>query len=313
MRLLWLLCAVPALALRAPREPSRFEYRQVEMGVVARIVLYAPDESAAREAARAAFARVAALDSIMSDYRPESELMRLSARSGGPPVRVSEELFHLLSLADSLSRVSDGAFDVTAGPLVRLWRRARRTGTLPTEAERREAMSRVGWRHLHLDPAARTVRLDRPGMLLDLGGIAKGYAAQEAVRTLARQGVSRALVEMGGDLVASAPPPGRRGWRVRIDRPGRTAPDSLLLAHAALSTSGDTEQFVEIDGVRYSHVVDPATGVGLRTRVAATVLAPDGATADALSTLLTVLGPAQGRALLAARFPGVTAWVRIGK
>jgi thiamine biosynthesis lipoprotein len=118
---------------------------------------------------------------------------------------------------------------------------------------------------------------------------------------------------MGGDLVASAPPPGRRGWRVRIDRPGRTAPDSLLLAHAALSTSGDTEQFVEIDGVRYSHVVDPATGVGLRTRVAATVLAPDGATADALSTLLTVLGPAQGRALLAARFPGVTAWVRIGK
>jgi thiamine biosynthesis lipoprotein len=313
MRLLWLLCAVPALGLGAPRELSRFEYRQVEMGVVARIVLYAPDESAAREAARAAFARVAALDSVMSDYRPGSELMRLSARSGGPPVRVSGELFHLLSLADSLSRLSDGAFDVTAGPLVRLWRAARRTGTLPTEAERRETMSRVGWRHLHLDSAARTVRLDRPGMLLDLGGIAKGYAAQEAVRTLADRGVSRALVEMGGDLVAGAPPPGRRGWRVRIDNPGGTAPDSLLLAHAALSTSGDTEQFVEIDGVRYSHVVDPATGVGLRTRVAATVLAPDGATADALSTLLTVLDPARGRALLAARFPGVTAWVRIGK
>lgn len=283
------------------------------MGVVARILLYAPDESAAREAARAAFARVAALDSVMSDYRPGSELMRLSARSGGPPVRVSGELFHLLSLADSLSRLSDGAFDVTAGPLVRLWRAVRRTGTLPTEAERREAMSRVGWRHLHLDSAARTVRLDRPGMLLDLGGIAKGYAAQEAVRTLADRGVSRALVEMGGDLVAGAPPPGRRGWRVRIESPGSTAPDSLLLAHAALSTSGDTEQFVEIDGVRYSHVVDPATGLGLRTRVVATVLAPDGATADALSTLLTVLDPARGRALLAARFPGVTAWVRIGK
>lgn len=279
------------------------------MGVVARIVLYAPGEAAAREAAGAAFARIAALDSVMSDYRPASELMRLSGRSGGPSVRVSEELFDVLSRARTLSRVSDGAFDITMGPVVRLWRDARRTGTLPTEAARREAMSRVGWRHLHLDSATHTIHLDRPGMLLDLGGIAKGYAAQEAVRTLARHGIQRTLVEMGGDIVAGAPPPGEPGWRVRIDHPG-TAPSSLLLAHAALSTSGDTEQFVEIDGVRYSHVVDPATGLGLRNRAAATVLAPDGATADALSTLLTVLDPARGRALLAEHFPGVTAWVR---
>ena len=279
------------------------------MGIVARMVLYAPDEVAARNAASAAFARVAVLDSVMSDYRPESELMRLSARSGGAPVPVSAELFEVISRARSLSRASDGAFDITVGPLVRLWRQARRSHVLPTEAARRDALSRVGWRHIHLDPVARTVHLDHPGMLLDLGGIAKGYAAEEAVRTLAEHGVTRALVEMGGDIVASEPPPGEPGWRVAIDHPG-DGPASVLLAHAALSTSGDTEQFVEIGGVRYSHVVDPATGVGLRNRSAATVLAVDGATADALSTLLTVLDPADGRALLASLYPGVTAWVR---
>jgi thiamine biosynthesis lipoprotein len=309
MRKIWLFCVIPALAFSAPRELSRFEYRQVQMGIVARLVLYAPDEVAARDAASAAFARVALLDSIMSDYRPESELMRLAASSGGPPVPVSAELFEVVSRAQSLSRASDGSFDITVGPLVRLWREARRTGALPTEAAQDDALSRVGWRHVHLDPVARSIRLDRPEMLLDLGGIAKGYAAQEAVRTLAEHGMTRALVEMGGDIVAGDPPPGERGWRVAIDHPG-DAPASILLAHAALSTSGDTEQFVEIGGVRYSHVVDPATGLGLRNRTAATVLAADGATADALSTLLTVLEPAHGRAVLASLYPGVTAWVR---
>jgi thiamine biosynthesis lipoprotein len=302
---LLVLLAGCALGRAAPR---RFEYRQRHMGIEARLVLYAPDEREAADAARAAFGRIARLDSLMSDYRSDSELSRLSARAGGPPVPVSDELFLVLARAQALARLSDGAFDVTVGPLVRLWRQARRTATLPSPAELAEARSRVGWRHLRLDSVARTAHLLRPGMLLDLGGIAKGYAADEALRALRAAGVERALVEMGGDLVAGAPPPGEPGWHVTVSS---AAPERapLPLARRALSTSGDTEQFVEIGGVRYSHVVDPATGLGLRSRVAATVLAPDGITADALSTALTILGPERGEALLA-HFPAVRAYVR---
>lgn len=308
---------VPLLAAcgltRAPRQPFetpyRFEYRQLHMGVQTRIVLYAGDERTAARAARAAFDRIAALDSSLSDYHADSELTRLAARAGGPPVRVSEELFHVLARAQELARLSDGRFDATAGPLVRLWRHARRTGELPEVAARREAAARVGWRLVRLDSAARTVRLLVPGMQLDLGGIAKGYAAGEAIATMRRFGAPRALVEMGGDIVAGAAPPGRRGWHVRV---AHAPPErqTVLLADAAVSTSGDSEQFVEIGGERYSHVVDPGTGLGVRSRAAATVIAPDGITADALSTLLTVLGPELGQAFVAAHFPAATAYVR---
>ncbi|HEV2129942.1 MAG TPA: FAD:protein FMN transferase, partial [Longimicrobiaceae bacterium] len=277
--------------------------------VQARIVLYAPHEQLATRAAKAAFDRISMLDSIMSDYRPDSELMQLSARAGGPPVPVSRELFQVLSHAQELAHLSRGAFDVTMGPVVRLWRTARRTGALPTLAEREQALARVGWRHLRLDPAAQTVQLLVPGMQLDLGGIAKGYAADEAISTLRAHRVERALVELGGDIVVSGPPPGEEGWQVSVAN-AEGAAHSLLLAHAALSTSGDTEQFVEIGGQRYSHVVDPATGLGLGTRIAATVIAPDGITADALSTLLSVLGPERGQAFLAAHFPAANAYIR---
>jgi thiamine biosynthesis lipoprotein len=290
-------------------EQSPFEFRQRHMGVRARIVVYAPDELTAARAARAAFGRIAALDSVLSDYRPDSELMRLSARAGQGPVPVSRELFEVLSHAQRLARLSGGALDVTSGPLVRQWREARRTGTLPTPEARRAAAARVGWRAVRLDSAAQTVALLLSGIQLDLGAIAKGYAADAAIATLREHGVPRALVELGGDIVVGAPPPGRRGWRVRVADAG-ARDSSLLLAHAAVSTSGDTQQFVEIDGERYSHVVDPATGLGLRSRVAATVVAPDGVTADGLSTLLTVLGPDAGQALLAAHFPAVRAHIR---
>jgi thiamine biosynthesis lipoprotein len=292
-----------------PSRLERYEYRRIEMGVETRIVLYAPDEATAVSAARAAFERIAELDSLMSDYRSDSELTRLSARAGGPPVRVSEDLFAVLSLAQEMARLSGGAFDVTAGPIVVLWRGARRTGELPDPAELRAALARSGWRNLRLDSAARTARLLVPGMRLDLGGIAKGYAAQEAIETLRAHGVGRALVVMGGDMVASGAPPGQDGWRVRV---ASAPPDDppVELANAALSSSGDTEPFVVIGGVRYSHVVDPRTGQALRSHAAATVRAPDGATADALSTLLTVLEPDRGRALLARRFPCVRAVIR---
>lgn len=289
--------------------PQRYEYRQIHMGVETRIVLYASDSTRAVTAARAAFERVAEMDAIMSDYRDDSELMRLVAAPAGSWSPVSEPLWQALEAAQRLARLSSGAFDVTAGPHVRLWREARRTAALPDAAQLSSARARSGWQHLALDSASRSVRLAVPGMLLDLGGVAKGFAADEAIETLREHGVSRALIEMGGDIVVGDPPPNRRGWEIRLADPAG-APPVLHLANAAISTSGDAVQFVEIDGVRYSHVVDPRTGVALTDRTAATIIADHGLLSDPLSTLVGVLGPHEGRRFLRENYPEVTAYIR---
>jgi FAD:protein FMN transferase len=280
------------------------------MGVLVRLVLYAPEDASARAAARAAFGRIAELDDLLSDYRPMSELMRLSTAPAGTPIPISEDLARVLEQAQTLALLSDGAFDVTAGPLVQIWREARRTGRLPTPAELADARARTGWRNLHLDPIHRTVVLRRANMQLDLGGIGKGYAADQALRVLARLGVDRALVELGGEIAVGAPPPGDVGWLIRVAEaePGR---DALHLVHAAVSSSGDTEQFLEIDGVRYSHVIDPRTGLGLTHRHLVTVTAPSAALSDGLSTLVAVLGPEQGIPLVAAAYPAAQVYVRM--
>src|SRR5215469_2833893 len=194
------LVPLSVLLLAAAGEPAlkRFEYAEPHMGTRFGLVLYAPDEATARKARQAAFARIASLDASMSDYRQESELMRLCAKAGGPPVRVSDDLFFVLRRAEEVSRRSGGAFDVTVGPVVRLWRRARRTERLPDPDDLRQALAVVGYEKMRLDPQAQTVQLLKPGMLLDLGGIAKGYAADEALAALKRHGVTRALVAAGG-------------------------------------------------------------------------------------------------------------------
>jgi len=164
---------------------------------------------------------------------------------------------------------------------------------LPSQQEIDEARSRVGWRLMKLDAKERTVELLRPGMQLDLGGIGKGYAGDEAIRTLHERGVRSALFEAGGDIVLSDAPPGKRGWT--IERPGG---QKIELANAAISTSGDTAQYIDIAGRRYSHVVDPKTGLGLSEHFIATVIARRGITTDALSTGATIIGQECGRKLV---------------
>ncbi|MBI2402737.1 MAG: FAD:protein FMN transferase [Gemmatimonadetes bacterium] len=278
---------------------QRFEFRERHMGTEARIVLHAPTAGQAERAAGAAFGRIAQLDSLLSDYRDDSELASLVARAGGPPVPVSEDLLVVLRRSLALAEETRGAFDVTVGPLVLLWREARRTGRLPDTAALRASAARVGWRHVALDTLGRTARLALAGMRLDLGGIAKGYAADQALDELRRHSVERALVAIGGEIVAGRAPPGEPGWRITVEH-ADSGPHEILLADAAVSSSGDTEQFVEISGVRYSHVVDPRTGIGLTHRTAATVVAPDGITADAFATAVTVLDGAQRAAFIAA-------------
>src|SRR5438874_4560503 len=297
------LTAAAALFARpAATQDVRRQYVELHMGMAVRIIVYAPDDATARRAARAAYARVAELEDVMSDYRPASEVRRLAARAG-QTVRVSDDLFVVLARALDLWRRSEGAFDVTVGPFVELWRTARRTGRLPPRAALDSAARRVGSDKVHLDSAARTVRLDVPGLRLDLGGIAKGYILDRALDALRAQGVTRALLEAGGDIVLGDPPPGRRGWRIAI------AAGDPIPANRAVSTSGDTEQFVIIGGVRYSHVIDPRTGMGLTSRREATVVAPDGVTADGLATALTVLDDERGARLLHS-FPQAAARLR---
>ncbi len=300
----------PAPAAHAHSDLTRHEYSEVHMGVRARIVLHAETEALAVEAARAAFARIAQLDAIMSDYRVDSELMRLSDRAGQGPVQVSDELFEVLSFAQDLHEKSGGVFDVTAGPAVQLWREMRRTGTLAGAEAIAAARDLVGSQWMVLDASSRTVELQKPGMRLDLGGIAKGYACDAAAQVLREHGVTRFLVAMAGDIVVGEAPPGRDDWEVRVEGGvGASSPQGapvLHLLNQAVSTSGDAEQFVEIDGRRYSHLVDPRTGLGSSRRIAATVVAPRGMMSDSIATALCLLSADAGL-ILAGRYEQVGA------
>lgn len=283
------------------------------MGTTFRIALYAPDATTAKQAADAAFARIAQLDRTMSDYKTDSELMMLCrafATEVGDPVPVSAELFFVLSKAAELSKASDGAFDVTVGPVVQLWRLARRTQQLPDAKELAAARAKIGWQKVKLDPQKRTVQLLTPGMQLDLGGIAKGYAADEALALLrAKHGLARALVAAAGDITCGDAPPDRPAWEVEIAPIAKSQkPRRLKLANAAVSTSGDLEQFVEIGGVRYSHIVDPKTGLGVTGRRSVTVIAKQGIAADSM-TKAVMLMPAENGLALVERTNGAAAYV----
>lgn len=271
------------------------------MGTLFNMTVFATDQAVAEAAAEAAFRRIVDLENIMSDYQADSELNLLCQKPFGVPVPVSEPLFDVLWQARRFSELSDGAFDATVGPYVRLWRFARKRKELPSAVDLASARAAVGWRKLDLDRAQRTATLRVPGMRLDLGGIAKGYASDQALKVLRAHGISRALVAASGDIAVADPPPNQQGWRVAVsglDSSTNAAAPLLMLKAAAVSTSGDTEQFVEIGGTRYSHIVDPRTGLGLTNRIQASVVGPNATTTDALATTLCILGPEHGQRLV---------------
>lgn len=280
---------------------ERFEYSEAHMGTQVRLILYGPDRAVADRAAEAAFARVAELDGVFSDYRIDSEvslLCRVTPSIGA--VEVSHDLWNVLDRSRELHRRTGGVFDVTIGPFVRLWRRSERMLALP--APRRLAIARegVGLSKVTFDQGRRAVSLNAPFMRLDFGGIAKGYAAQEAIDLLREHGVASALVDAGGDVVVGDAPPGSEGWLIGLAPNADTGEPTgaVVLANAAVATSGDAFRFVEIRGRRYSHIIDPRTGLGMTTPMTVTVIAGDGALADGLASALSVLGPKDGFALI---------------
>jgi thiamine biosynthesis lipoprotein len=296
----------------AAQELDRYLFEKAEMGVPFRITLYARGSREARTAADAAFERVELLNGVCSDYDPDSELSRLCHRPWpGAAIPVSTELWRVLVLSQELAERSRGAFDITVGPLVNLWRRARRRGELPDQGILSEALLRVGYKKLRLDPAAQAVSFTEGEMRLDLGGIAKGVAVDAALEVLSARGIRSALVAASGDIGASGAPPGKPGWKVEVmalDVPGAPPPKFVWLKNSAVSTAGDTFQRVEIDGVRYSHIVDPRTGMGVTDHSLSTVLGPNCTTTDGLETTLSVLGPERGLELVR-ETPGTAAYI----
>lgn len=296
-------CAGLLLALSASAEEDveqRFLYEKAEMGLPFRITLYARDEGTAKAAADAAFARISQLNSVFSDYDPDSELSQLS-RTSNRDVPVSPDFWNVLTRAQSMAERTDGGFDITVGPLVTLWRNARRKRELPSQSSIDEFRARVGWKMLILHPETHSARLTRDGMRLDCGSLAKGYAIDAAIKVLKVRGVQRALVGGSGDMAASEPPPGQEGWKIEaapLDAPNAPSGEVVLLRNSAIATSGDMFQRLEINGVRYSHIVDPHTGVGLVDHSLVTILAPDCVTANSFSTAVSVVGPERGLKLI---------------
>jgi thiamine biosynthesis lipoprotein len=300
------------LVAAAPPPPSaRYQFSGTEMAVPIELVLYADSPDTATRGAQAAMTRLRQLNAVFSDYIEESELSRLSADSGGGKATpVSEDLWAVLARAQEISEKSEGAFDVTVGPVVRLWRWARRHHELPSRKRIDAARQLVDYRLIRLVPETHAVELLKPGMRLDLGGIAKGYAVAAALAVLRDHGIRSAMVHAGGDIVLGDPPPGEPGWRIGIAPLDRGGPPSqyLCLSRCAVAASGDTWQYVTIEGRRYSHVVDPRTGIGLTDHGTVTIVGPDSTTADALGKAVGVLGPEKGLQLVES-MPGMAAHI----
>jgi thiamine biosynthesis lipoprotein len=298
------------LALASPGaakpEEQRYSRAWLLMGTIFEVTLYAPDSAAAVSAFDAAYAAASEVDSLMSLYRPESELCRVNREAARGPVSVSGPTFEVVAASLKFSRETQGAFDPTVKPAMDAWGFYRRALHAPAPAELDSLRGLIGAEKIRLRPADRSIEFARAGMSLDLGGIAKGYAADRSAAALKRRGVTRALVDLGGNMLAMSSPPDEKGWPVGVRDPVRT--DSLLavieLADRAIASSGDYEKFVVLDGVRYGHLLDPKVAAPVRGMAGTTVVAGDAMTADALSTAAFVLGEAMCGEVLAGR-PGV--------
>jgi thiamine biosynthesis lipoprotein len=266
-----------ALAADRP-ELLRIEKTGDAMGATYSIVLYGYDQVKMEAAADAAFDEVGRLDGMLSNYRAESEWSAVNRHAAEAPVKVSPELFQLLSACAAYSRESEGAFDITVGPLMKLWGFYKDFGRLPSRAEVAATLPKVGYRRVHLDAAAGTVWFDRAGVELDPGGIGKGYAVDRMVDVLRRQGFEIALVAGSDSSIygMGAPPTEPRGWRVNIRDPRnahRTVAEAFL-KDMSMSTSGSYEKFFRAEGRIYAHIMDPRTGYPAQGSLSVSVIAP---------------------------------------
>lgn len=285
-----------AWGARAAERLVRVSDGATPMGTYLMVTVYALDEAEGRQAIAAAIARVEEVEAATSHFRDTSDLSRLNRAAGGPPIPISRHLWTVLRRSAEISEETGGALDVTVGPLMTLWRKTWRKGRMPSEADTAAAKALVDYKAVRLDPTEPRAQLLKAGMQLDLGAIAKGYAADQALAVLRERGIPAALVDLGGNVAAYGAPPGRAAWLVGIRdpaNPDKILPKPIKLRDQGVATSGDYEQFALVAGRRYSHILDPRSGKPIEGMTSVTVVAPDGMTADGYSTALSVMGPEQ--------------------
>ncbi len=291
-----LLAALAGLVAAAPARRA-VRYPLHAMGTYVNVTLVTADSAASAGAARAAHAAVRLVDSLMSNWTATSEVARLNRVADSVETVVEPRVAEVIARALALWRESEGAFDLTVEPLVRAWGFLGGPRRVPSDAEAAAAFALVGAGDVRFDPGARTLRFARRGMRVDLGGIAKGVAVDDAMRALTARGVRDALVDASGNMRAAGAPPGAEGWRIGLrdphDREAFFA--RVTLAGDAISTSASYEQFVARDGRRFGHILDPRTGRPAKGLLAVTVVAADATTCDAWDTPLYVLGSEAGR------------------
>jgi len=303
--LLFFVCFLPGDLFA---QDKRYTFEKGLMGSPFKLIIYAPDDSIANVSAMSAFKRIEDLNLLLSDYRDDSEINSVSARSGsGSWIAVSKDLFDILYISDDISRKTDGAFDATLGPIVQEWRRATRKGYLPDKKVIRSALAKTGYKKVKFDISNQKIRLKKKGMRLDIGGLGKGYAADEAVKVLKSYGIKSAMIDAGGKLALMDPPPGEKGWKIVVST-GSDSIRTIEYANVGIATSGPTYRYLEYEGKRYSHIVDPKTGIGLQFHLRTTVISPNATEADALATAFSVSGIDEGKKYLK-KFPDNKVWL----
>lgn len=295
-----LLAALVWVVNRTPPAVTENSGFRPIMGTLAQVTVVAPDPVCARRCIEAAFEAMDRVYQTMNDRNPESELSRLSETAFKKEVRVSAELFAVLCTARQYSQLSGGAFDITVGPEVALWRQMEKTGIQPTPEQIQQARAKVGYEKLILNPPQQTVRLEQEGMRLDLGGIAKGYAVDLAVEAIRQNGALGGMADIGGNIRCFGQPPApAKDWIVGLQNPrAETIIRRLKLNDFAVATSGDYRRYAEAEGKKHSHILNPSTGDSAEELISVTILAPTAMEADALSTAVSVMGKQRGLNLI---------------
>ena len=262
------------------------------MGTEFKILIDHESPAIRKKGAEEAFKECKRLNLIFSDYLADSEISRLSASSFSQEyIEISQELFDVLRFSLDLAKRTRGAFDPTLGQLSRTWRIARFRKVLPSSEKLKSALSLSGYEYLSIKERHSQAKIAKKGIILDLGGIAKGFAADQMMLKMKELGIDRCLIDAGGDLTIGEPPVGKSGWKINIGSDENSPFPSLHLSNCSVATSGDLEQFVEFEGKRYSHILDSKTGLGLQNQTQVTIVAEKGMIADAFATAAISMGP----------------------
>jgi thiamine biosynthesis lipoprotein len=298
MKLVFSLLAclfLPGLSRSNPPDSlKRYEFSHGQMGTIFKIICYAREEDKAENTVMTAFKIIDSLNLVFSDYLPGSELNQLCEQSGsGKYVKVSKALYDIIKISKHWSRISYGSFDITVGPYTQLWRRASRLEKLPQKEQLASASLSVGYKYIKIKRFLQEILLEKPGMQLDLGGIAQGYTSDLIYKFMCESNIPICLVDAGGDIYTGSAPPGKKGWRIAFEDLEKNN-KNIILNNSAITTSGDLYHHFDFEGVRYSHILDPSTGIGITIPRTVTIMAQNATTADAVSKILSVCGPEKG-------------------